>query len=115
MVSRLAVRLALPVAATCAAAVLGLQALEVERLALVGAPWFDDENNELGAADFRSQGFDVVFSRSAALEQDPEPAAVCEWMREGSRTTQRRSSSEETASVRRVRSRRWSTRSAALC
>jgi maleate isomerase len=80
MVSRLAARLALPVAATCAAAVLGLQALEVERLALVGAPWFDDENNELGAAYFRSQGFDVVFSRSAALAQDPEPAAVCAWM-----------------------------------
>jgi maleate isomerase len=83
MVSRLAAQLALPVAATCAAAVLGLQALEVERLALVGAPWFDDENNELGAAYFRSQGFDVVFSRSAALAQDPEPAAVCEWMLRG--------------------------------
>jgi maleate isomerase len=80
MVSRLAARLALPVAAACAAAVLGLQALEVERLALVGAPWFDHENNELGAAYFRSQGFDVVFSRSAAVPQDPEPAAVCEWM-----------------------------------
>jgi maleate isomerase len=80
MVSRLAARLALPVAATCAAAVVGLQALDVERLALVGAPWFDHENNELGAAYFRSQGFDVVFSRSAALAQDPEPAAVCKWM-----------------------------------
>jgi maleate isomerase len=80
MVSRLTERLALPVAATCAAAVLGLRALDVERLALVGAPWFGREHNELGATYFRRQGFDVVFSRSARLEQDPEPAAVSEWM-----------------------------------
>jgi len=80
MVARLAARLALPVAATSAAAVLGLHSLDVERLALVGAPWFDDETTSLGAAYFRSQGFDVVFSLSAELPQDPEPAAACEWM-----------------------------------
>jgi maleate isomerase len=82
MVSRLGSRLELPVVATAASAVLALEALEVERVALVGAPWFEPEWNELGAAYFRSQGFDVVFSRSAALPRDPDriaPAAVGEW------------------------------------
>jgi maleate isomerase len=82
MVSRLATRLAVPVAATCASAVQALRVLEVEGVALIGAPWFETELNELGAAYFRSQGFEVVFSRSAELSQDPsriEPAAVYEW------------------------------------
>ncbi len=82
MVSRLATRLAVPVVSTCASAVQALRVLEVERVALIGAPWFDAELNELGAAYFRSQGFDVVFSRSAELSQDPsriEPTAVYEW------------------------------------
>jgi maleate isomerase len=82
MVSRLETRLELPVVATCASAVLALRVLEVERVALIGAPWFDREINELGAAYFRSQGFDVGFSRSAALSPDPariEPAAVHAW------------------------------------
>jgi len=40
------------------------------------------EFNELGAAYFAGQGFDVVSSASAGLSQDPravEPAAVFEW------------------------------------
>jgi maleate isomerase len=56
--------------------------LKVERVALVGAPWFASEFNDLGAAYFASQGFDVVSSESAGLSHDPgtvEPAAVCEW------------------------------------
>jgi maleate isomerase len=51
-------------------------------VALIGAPWFDREFNELGEAYFRSQGFGVVSSVSADLSQDPrqiEPAAVYEW------------------------------------
>jgi maleate isomerase len=82
MVSRLEARLAVPVAATCASAVRALRVLHVERLALIGAPWFDAELNELGAAYFRSQGFDVLFSRSAELSRDPsriEPTALHEW------------------------------------
>jgi maleate isomerase len=82
LASRLASRLAIPVAATCTSAVLALRVQGVKRVALVGAPWFSPELNELGATYFRSQGFDVVFSRSAALSQDPdqiEPATVCEW------------------------------------
>jgi maleate isomerase len=83
IVSALASRLALPVVSTCESAVLALRDLRVERIALVGAPWFEPELNELGATYFRSQGFDVVSSRSAALPQDPariEPTAVLEWV-----------------------------------
>jgi maleate isomerase len=82
MVSRLSALLDLPVAATCASAVLALRVLHVERVALVGAPWFDPELNELGAAYFRSQGFDVVSSASAELSHDPhriDPAAIQAW------------------------------------
>jgi len=75
MVSRLSALLAVPVAATCASAVLGLRALAVQRVALVGAPWFDAELNDLGAAFFRSQGFDVVSSASAELSQEPDRIA----------------------------------------
>jgi maleate isomerase len=82
MVSRLSQLTGLPAAATCASAVRALRVLRAERVALVGAPWFAPEFNELGAAYFAGQGFDVVSSESAALSRDPsavEPAAVCEW------------------------------------
>jgi maleate isomerase len=82
MVSRLSALLAVPVAATCVSAVLALRALAVERVALVGAPWFDAELNDLGAAYFRSQGFDVVSSASAELSQEPDRIAsadVVKW------------------------------------
>jgi maleate isomerase len=82
MVSRLSARLGVPVVATCASAVDALRLLGVERVALIGAPWFAAELNELGSAYFRSQGFDVVSSGSAELSQQPdriEPAAVCAW------------------------------------
>jgi maleate isomerase len=82
LLSRLSRRLGIPVLATCASAVLGLRVLDVERVALVDPPWFEDELNELGAAYFRSQGFDVVSSTSADLSQDPrqiDAASVFEW------------------------------------
>jgi maleate isomerase len=82
MVVRLSQLTGSPVAATCASAVVALRVLQVERVALVGAP-FAREFNELGAAYFASQGFDVVSSVSAGLSRDPravEPAAVCEWV-----------------------------------
>jgi len=83
MVSRLSQLTGCLVAATCASAVRALRVLQVERVALVGAPWFAPQFNELGAAYFASQGFDVVSSTSAGLSQDPgavEAAAVCEWI-----------------------------------
>ncbi len=79
MTARIAARLALPMASTCAAAVRALHALGVERLALIGAPWFTTELSDLGARYFRDQAFEVVFCRSAALTQDPSPAAASDW------------------------------------
>jgi maleate isomerase len=49
-VTRLSRRVGVPVVATCAAAVLALRVLDVDRIALVDPPWFDAELNELGAA-----------------------------------------------------------------
>jgi maleate isomerase len=83
MISRLAQLTGLPIAATCASAVHALRVLDVERVALIGAPWFDQQFNELGAAYFTGQGFHVVSSESAELSQQPdeiESAAVCDWI-----------------------------------
>lgn len=83
LVWRLSRLTGLAVAATCASAVHALRVLQVQRVALVGAPWFGPEWNELGAAYFAGQGFGVVSSASAGLPPDPravEPAAVCEWI-----------------------------------
>ena len=80
--SRLSRRVGIPVVATCASAVLALGVLDAGRIALVDPPWFDAELNELGAAYFRSQGFDVVSSASAGLSQDPrqiDADSVFEW------------------------------------
>jgi maleate isomerase len=82
MLSRLSRRMGLPVAGTCASAVLALRMLNVERIALVHPPWFEGELNQLGASYFRSQGLQVAMSVSADLSRDPgriEPAAVFEW------------------------------------
>ena len=82
LVSRLEARLEVPAVATCSSAVRALRILDIGRVALIGAPWFDAELNELGAAYFRNQGFDVLFSRSAELSRNPgriEPTAVYEW------------------------------------
>ena len=63
-------------------AVLAFSTLGIERVALVGAPWFDPRFNDLGAAYFRARGFDVVSSVSADLPQDPrriDAASVYGW------------------------------------
>lgn len=72
----------LPLASTGSAAAHALGVLGVTRVALIGAPWFASELNDLGAAYFSSQGFEVVSSKSAQLPRDPdliEPAAVVGW------------------------------------
>jgi maleate isomerase len=80
VVSRLSARLGLPVLPTCSSAVQALRVLDVERIALVHPPWFDAELNRLGAAYFRSEGFDVVSSESAAHSAEANgTAALCEW------------------------------------
>lgn len=74
----------LPVVTTCAAAVHGLQALGVERIALVHPPWISGELNDMGAAYFRRQGFDVVLAAPAVLggrQHDIQPEDVYEWTR----------------------------------
>jgi maleate isomerase len=83
MVSRLSQLTGLPAAATCTSAVHALHALGVKRVALIGAPWFAQELNGLGAAYFTAQGFEVVSSRSADLPQDPlaiEAGGLTEWV-----------------------------------
>jgi maleate isomerase len=86
MVTRLEERTGgIPVAATCAAAVLGLRRLDVCRLMLVDPPWFDEELNSLGVAYFEDQGFDVVLGASAGLPSDQrqiEPVELYEWVRD---------------------------------
>jgi maleate isomerase len=82
MLSRVAARSRVPAAGTCASAVLALETLGVERIALVHPPWFDDELNRLGAAYFASRGLHVVSAASAELSQEPaaiEPGNVVEW------------------------------------
>jgi maleate isomerase len=83
MLGRLSQRWGLPVAGTSLSASAALRDLHVQRVALVHPPWFDGELNELGAAYFRSQGFEVVSSESAGLANDPrriEPGAIVEWI-----------------------------------
>ncbi len=85
MVARLKERTGgVPVAATCAAAVVALRALGVRRLVVVNPPWFDEELDALGAAYFRERGFDVVHSSPAGLPSDQraiEPEALYDWVR----------------------------------
>jgi maleate isomerase len=83
MVARLSQLTGLPTAATCTSAVHALHVLRIERLALIGAPWFDPELNDLGAEYFTAQGFQVVSSQSADLPQDPraiDPGSLAEWV-----------------------------------
>ena len=83
MVERLSQRWRLPVVGTSLSAGAALRALQVQRVALVHPPWFDDELNGLGAAYFRGRGFEVVSSESADLVNDPgriEPGAIVDWI-----------------------------------
>jgi maleate isomerase len=83
LVKALAQQWSLPVEGASLSAIAALQSLQVERVALVHPPWFDEELNALGAAYFRSQGFTVVSSESADLVNDPgkiEPDAIIEWI-----------------------------------
>lgn len=53
--------------APCLAAVAAFRALGVRRIALIHPPWFADDENQLGIAYFRSQGFDVVYANQMRL------------------------------------------------
>ncbi|QNE21406.1 maleate cis-trans isomerase [Kribbella qitaiheensis] len=83
LVRRLRERWDVPVCATSLSAVSALRSRQVKRISLVHPPWFGSSLNELGAEYFRSQGFEVVDARLAALPDDPDqvqPAMVVEWV-----------------------------------
>ena len=86
MVARLERRTGgLPFVATCAAAVAGLRALDVDRVWVVAPPWFDAELTALGGAYFRDQGFDVVGAAACGLPSDQRgvtPEALHDWVAE---------------------------------
>jgi maleate isomerase len=74
----------IPVVATCAAAVTALRALGIEQMALLDAPWFDQELNALGRAYYQEAGFDVVFSSPCGLPSGQaliRPEELYEWTR----------------------------------
>lgn len=110
LTERLTARIGIPVASTCASAVLALRILQVGRVALVEPPWFDDELNALGATYFRNQGIDVVSAACAELPRDPgriDPAGVYEWTSRHVPADAEAVSSEGTAFERRPQSSRW--------
>jgi maleate isomerase len=110
MLERLSQRWDVPVAGTSHSAGSAFRALDVGRLAVVHPPWFSHELNDLGAAYFRHQGFDVVSSESAVLANDPgriESGAIVEWICRHVRDDAEASSSGEPASGLPEPSRRW--------
>ena len=83
LVERLSQRFDVPATAGCAAAVAALRTHGVGQIQLVHPPWFTDELDELGAAYFRSQGFDAVMTKAVDLPNDPahiDPQRVIEWV-----------------------------------
>ena len=61
----------IPVLLTGTAAVAGFRALGVRRIALIHPPWFADDEQQLGVAYFRNQGFDVVYASQMNLRGLP--------------------------------------------
>ena len=71
LIERLSQRFDVPAVASCQAAAAALRTHGVEQVQLVHPPWFDDEFDELGAAYFRSQGFDAVVTKAVSLVAAP--------------------------------------------
>lgn len=72
-----------PVVTSGIAATQALWAFGVHRVAVVHPPWFDDDLDELAAAYFRGQGFDVTVSTATSLPGDParvRPEHVIDWV-----------------------------------
>src|SRR5215813_3912690 len=57
----------IPVLLQCPAAVAAFRALGARRIALLHPPWFADDQQQLGIAYFRNQGFDVVYASQMRL------------------------------------------------
>ena len=74
----------IPVVIQAAALVTALQALSVDRIALVHPPWFSPELDALGADYFEDQGISVAYHASAKVRSDYgdiRPDVVFEWMK----------------------------------
>jgi maleate isomerase len=83
LVERLTQRFDVPAVASCAAVVAALRTYGVEHVQLVHPPWFTADFDDLAAAYFGSQGFDVMVSRAAALPRDPadiDSHSVIDWV-----------------------------------
>lgn len=83
VVQRLRDRWGLPATSSGMAAVSAMRTFGTRRVAVIHPPWFDQEANELGAAYFRSQGFDAIASRAEALPTDPalvRSGPIVEWV-----------------------------------
>ena len=83
LVERLSQRFDVPAVTSCAAAAAALRTHDVGQVQLVHPPWFHDEFDELGAAYFRSQGFDVVATKAVGLPDEParvEPQQLIDWV-----------------------------------
>jgi maleate isomerase len=57
----------IPVLLPGPAAVAAFRALGARRVALINPPWFADDEQQLGIAYFRNQGFDVVYANQMRL------------------------------------------------
>jgi maleate isomerase len=57
----------IPVLLSCPAAVAAFRALAARRIALIHPPWFTDDEQQLGVAYFKNQGFDVVYANQMHL------------------------------------------------
>ena len=74
----------IPVAITCASAVLALRALGARRLAQIDPPWFPPELTALGSGYFASQGLEIVHAAPAGLPSNQRaihPGQLYEWAR----------------------------------
>jgi maleate isomerase len=83
LVERLSQRFNVPAVASCAAVVAALRTYGIGRVQLVHPPWFDADFDELGAAYFRSQGFETVVTKAVDLPDDParvHPQDVIDWV-----------------------------------
>lgn len=74
----------IPVLVTCLSVTLGLRALRVRKLQILNPPWFTDELDQLGAAYFHAQGFEVVEASHVDLpprgQLNVDPADVYAWI-----------------------------------
>jgi maleate isomerase len=83
LIGRLSERFNVPAVASCAAAAAALRTHGVGQVQLVHPPWFNDEFDEMGAAYFRSQGFEAAVTKAAGLPDDParvEPQRIIDWV-----------------------------------